>query len=193
MILKIVLGVVVVLVIAIVIILIAAMTRPNEFSVQRSLAMTAPPEIAFAHVNDLTKWEAWSPWEKLDPNVQKTFGDQTAGDGAFYTWNGDGNVGEGTLTITKSQPHEQINFDLKFVRPFACENDVVFTFVPRGDQTTVTWKMDGRHTLFSKIMGLFMSMDKMCGDQFNQGLQSLKTITEAETRQLSPGVAETAS
>lgn len=193
MVLKIVLGLVLLLVIAIVVLVIAAMSQPNEFTVQRSLSMAAPPEVAFAHVNDLTKWEAWSPWEKLDPNMKKTFTETTAGDGASYTWDGSKDVGEGTLTIARSQPTERIDFNLQFVRPFACENDVVFTFVPSGDQTTVTWKMDGKHTLFSKVMGLFISMDKMCGDQFTEGLESLKQITENEAKQASPGVAETTS
>ncbi|EAQ79691.1 SRPBCC family protein [Blastopirellula marina] len=193
MILKIIIGVVVALAGLVVIVVIAAMLQPNEFSVQRSLSMSAPPEIAFAHVNDLKKWEAWSPWEKLDPNMRKTYTDNVVGEGASYSWDGNSDIGEGSLTIIQSTPEQQIDMDLKFVRPFACENDVVFTFVPSGEQTTVTWKMDGKNTFFSKVMCLFISMDKMVGSQFSEGLESLKKISEAETKHASPGVANTPS
>ncbi|MCC9604535.1 SRPBCC family protein [Blastopirellula sp. JC732] len=193
MILKIVLGIVLLLILAIVVILIAAMTRPNEFTYERSLSMTAPPEVVFAHVNDLKKWEAWSPWEKFDPNMKKTYGETIAGDGAKYSWDGNKDIGEGSLTIAKSEPYEQIKFDLKFIRPFACENDVYFTFVPSGDQTTVSWRMDGKNNFMGKVMSLFMNMEKMCGDQFTEGLENLKKIAEEEAKQPSPGVAETAS
>ncbi|UUO08880.1 SRPBCC family protein [Blastopirellula sp. J2-11] len=193
MILKIIVGVVVALVILVVIVVIAAMMQPNEFTVQRSLPISAPPEIVFSHINDLKKWEAWSPWEKLDPDMRKTYTDNVVGEGASYSWDGDSNIGEGSLTIVKSTPDQQIDMDLKFIRPFACENDVVFTFVPNAGQTTITWKMDGKNTFFSKVMCLFMSMDNMVGSQFAEGLENLKKIAEEEAKPTSPEAADTPS
>ncbi|TWT31372.1 SRPBCC family protein [Blastopirellula retiformator] len=193
MILKIVLGIVLLLVLAVVVILIAAMTRPNQFSYARSMKMAAPPEVVFPHVNNLQKWEAWSPWEKLDPNMKKTYGDTVEGEGAYYAWNGDGNVGAGAITIAESQPYEKIKMDLKILRPFACENDVFFTFASDGDQTNVTWRMDGKNNFMAKVTSLFMNFEEMCGNQFTEGLESLKQITEEEVKQASPGEAGSTS
>ncbi len=164
----------VVLVLAVVISL-----RPSDFHVERSLAMAAPPARVFEEVNNLHQWEAWSPWAKRDPNMKKSYEGPEAGAGAVYHWDGNAEVGAGNVTIAESQPDERIGIRLVMVRPFACDNAVEFTFKPQGDQTVVTWGMDGKYNFITKAMGLFMSMDRMIGGDFEQGLTSLKTIVES--------------
>src|SRR5262249_32938667 len=135
--------------------------------------------VVFAQVNDLHKWEGWSPWAKLDPTMKQTYEGQPAGTGAIYSWNGNRNVGEGRMTITESRPDDLVGIKLEFMRPFAGTNDVEFTFKPDGKQTVVTWSMAGNKNFITKAFGLVMSMDKMVGGMFEQGLGQLKTIAES--------------
>jgi hypothetical protein len=154
--------------------------QPAEFRVTRTATISAPPEVIFTHVNDLRKWEAWSPWAKVDPAMVQTYEGPSSGIGAISAWSGNNEVGEGSNTITESRPNELIGFKLEFVRPFKGTNDVEFTFKPQGDQTVVTWAMSGKRNFVFKAMGLFMNCDKMCGDQFEKGLSQLKFVSEAE-------------
>jgi uncharacterized protein YndB with AHSA1/START domain len=153
--------------------------RPSDFHVERSLTMAASPARVFEEVNNLHQWEAWSPWAKRDPNMKKSYEGPEAGAGAVYHWDGNAEVGSGNVTIAESHPDKRIGIRLVMVRPFACDNAVEFTFQPQGDQTVVTWGMDGKYNFITKAMGLFMSMDRMIGGDFEQGLTSLKTIVES--------------
>ena len=153
--------------------------QPAEFRVERTATMAAPAPVVFAQVNDLHKWEAWSPWAKLDPAMKQSYSGASAGEGAVYEWNGNSEVGEGRTTITESREDELVKIKLEFVRPFACSNDVAFTFKPAGDQTAVTWAMSGHKNFMAKAIHLFINMDKMCGGQFEKGLADLKTVAES--------------
>ena len=154
--------------------------QPGDFRVVRSASMGAPPADVFAQVNDLHKWEAWSPWAKIDPAMKQTYDGQPAGSGAIYSWNGNSQVGEGRMTITESRPSDLVRIKLEFMRPFAGTNDVEFTFKPEGNQTVVTWSMAGTKNFIVKAFGLFMSMDKMVGGMFEQGLAQMKAVVEAK-------------
>jgi hypothetical protein len=153
-------------------------TQPSEFRIARSTTIAAPAPVVFAEVNDFRKWEAWSPWAKLDPAMKKAYTGAPAGTGAVYAWSGNGEVGEGRTTITESRPHDLVRITLEFVRPFAATNDVEFTFRPAGDRTAVTWSMTGRNGFLAKAAGLFMDMDEMVGGQFESGLAQLKAVAE---------------
>jgi len=153
--------------------------RPNEFEVTRSIAVNAKPEAIFPHVNDLHQWDAWSPWAKLDPDAKVAFDGSDEGIGTWMSWDGNNDVGAGMMTITESDPFVRVVFRLEFSRPFAGVNAAEFTFKPEGDTTLVTWSMSGTHTFISKAVGLFMNCDKMVGDQFEQGLASLKAVVES--------------
>jgi uncharacterized protein YndB with AHSA1/START domain len=152
--------------------------RPDEFTVTRAANISAPPEEIFSHVNDLHKWEAWSPWAKLDPNAKNTFSGADTGAGAAMAWDGNKKVGAGQMTITESQPSGLIRLRLDFRKPMQATNTVEFAFRPEGGQTVVTWSMAGKSCSMSKVFGLFMDFDKMCGCQFEKGLASLKSVTE---------------
>ncbi|MGK2922577.1 MAG: SRPBCC family protein [Methyloceanibacter sp.] len=53
--------------------------QPSEFHVERSVTVDAPASKVFGEVNDFHKWEAWSPWAKLDPNAKVNFEGPEAG------------------------------------------------------------------------------------------------------------------
>jgi hypothetical protein len=154
--------------------------QPSTFRVSRSAKIAASPAAVFAHVNDFHNWLAWSPWEKLDPLMKRTYEGAKAGTGAVYSWNGNNHVGEGRTTITESRPAELVKMRLEFFRPFKGDNDVEFTFKPEERGSTVTWSMVGKKDFMAKAVGLFMNMDKMCGDQFDTGLANLKSVVESE-------------
>jgi len=156
--------------------------RPSGFRVSRSISIAAPPESVFGHVNELRRWEHWSPWEKIDPSMKRTFEGPPSGVGAIYRWDGNGQVGAGSNAIVESRPNELIRFKLEMLRPYVGSNDVEFTFHPEGTGTKVTWLMVGKLNFITKIMDLVMGMDNMVGGQFQDGLNQLKSVAEKESR-----------
>ncbi len=162
-------------------ILVIAAFKPSTFRVARSITLQAAPAVPFAHVNELTKWQAWSPWEKVDPALRRTYEGPPAGVGAIYAWEGNNAVGSGRMTVVASRPAESIRFKLEFFKPMAGLCEAEFTFEPTAGGTTVTWAMTGANKYISKIFCLFMNMDKMIGGQFEKGLANLKSLTEATT------------
>ncbi len=163
---------------AVIIFLIFAAMQPSDFRVTRTGTISAPASAIFAQVNDLQKWDAWSPWAKLDPEAKNSFEGPTSGTGAIMRWSGNNKVGQGSMTIIESRPDEFIRFKLEFLKPFAATNTAEFTFNSENDQTTVTWSMYGKNNFMSKAIGLVMSCDKMVGGQFEKGLASLKSVVE---------------
>jgi hypothetical protein len=165
-------------VIVIVFVVIVAL-QPSEFQVARSTTTSAPRAAVFAQVNDFHKWEAWNPWGKIDPAMKQTYEGAPAGIGAIYTWAGNNEVGEGRMTITESRPSDLIRIKLEFFKPFAGTNIAEFTFKPEGNQTAVTWSMEGKNNFMAKAIHLFMNMDKMIGGQFEKGLATMKSVVES--------------
>jgi Polyketide cyclase / dehydrase and lipid transport len=156
--------------------------QPAEFRVARSATMSAPAPVVFAQVNELRKWEAWNPWQKIDPAMKLTFAGPPAGNGASYSWVGNNQVGEGRLTITESRPSDLVRIKLEFLKPFAATNTAAFTFKPEGNQTSVTWSMEGRNNFMAKAINLCMNMDKMVGAQFEKGLADMKSVVESAAK-----------
>ena len=160
------------------VVLTMAAIKPDEFRIQRSAAIKAPPEKIFPFINDFKQWGAWSPYEKLDPAMKRIYGDKTAGKGATYGWEGDGNVGSGSMEILNAPAPSQVTIKLDFMKPFEAHNTADFTLMPGTDGTTVTWAMFGPVPYKFKIVHLFMNMDKMVGGQFAEGLAKLKAAAE---------------
>jgi hypothetical protein len=167
------------LVAVIAIILIAATFQSDDMNISRSATIAAPPEAIFKVVNDFSQWDAWSPWSKLDPAMKKTLEGPKEGVGAIYKWSGNDEVGEGSTTLVESKPNEKVGMKLDFVRPFAGSSDVQFTFVPEGAGTKVTWAMQSKKPFIGKVVGMFMDCEKMCGDQFVEGLANLGKVATA--------------
>ena len=165
------------LILAIVVILGLALAQPDSFKVQRSATIKAPPAKVMAYLDDFHQWPAWSPWEKLDPNMQRTFAGAASGRGAIYSWSGNDEVGQGRMEIVGSAP-TRLDIKLDFIEPFASSNRTEFVLQPQGDATLVTWTMSGPSQFITKLMGVFYSMDKMVGKDFEKGLAQLKAAAE---------------
>lgn len=165
-------------VIAIAAILILAAAKPDNFVVQRTLDINASPEKIYPFISDFRNWTKWSPYEKLDPNLQRTYSGAAAGKGAVYEWSGDGKAGKGRMEIVKTEEPNSIVIALDFFAPFEAHNIAEFTLESRGGASTVTWAMRGPSPFITKIMQVFFSMDKMVDADFETGLANLKQISE---------------
>ena len=155
-----------------------AATMPDVFRVQRTIAIKAPPEKIFALIGDFRQWGPWSPYERKDPAMKRTFSASTSGRGATYEWDGNGEVGSGRITITESSPPFLVRLDLDMIKPFEAHNIVEFTIEPTGDTTRVSWMMNGAVPYPAKIVHVFFDVDTMVGKDFESGLASLKAEAE---------------
>jgi uncharacterized protein YndB with AHSA1/START domain len=156
--------------------------QPGEFKISRSAKISAPPENVFPHVNDFHKWEAWSPWAKMDPACKNTFAGPPAGAGAIFSWAGNRKVGEGRMTILESRPGARICIQLEFFKPFKAINTAEFLFQPEANQTLVTWSMSGQNNFMGRVFGLIVNCEKLVGRDFEKGLAALKAVTEMAGR-----------
>ena len=166
------------IVLGVVVVFILAATRPDTFRLQRTASIKAPPEKIFTILSDFRAWGQWSPWEKKDPDLKRTFSGADRGQGAKYAWDGDKNVGQGSMEIVEVVPPSKLKIKLDFIRPFEAHNMVDFALEPNGDATTVTWLMQGPTPFFAKIIHVFLDMDKMVGKDFETGLANLKAAAE---------------
>ena len=164
--------------VAVVAILILAATKPNSFSVERAIDISAPADRVFPLINDFHQWGGWSPWENRDPAMQRTYEGPPSGKGAVYGWEGNKNVGSGRMEIIEAQPPSKILIKLDFLKPFEAHNVAEFTMLPQGAGTHLTWVMRGPAPFMSKLMQVFMNIDQMVGKDFEAGLASLKKLAE---------------
>ena len=143
------------------------------------LVTTSPEADVFAQVNDLRKWDACSPWAKLDPDAKISFEGPESGQGAAMSWAGNEKVGEGKMTVVESQPNDAVKLRVDFVKPFEGTSNSDFAFKPEGDGTAITWAMSAHHNFLEKAMCLVMNGKKMIGDDMEKGLAQLKSVAEA--------------
>ena len=150
----------------------------GHYEVVRSATVDADPARVHDLVDDFHQWVAWSPWEGLDPALERTYTGPDRGVGAHYSWQGNRKAGQGTMEITGSTP-EQIDVALRFMRPFASTSAVTFEIVPAGpDRTEVTWRMRGEQTGLWGVLGKVVPMDRLIGKDFEKGLARLKAVAE---------------
>ncbi len=155
-----------------------AATRPDTLRVQRATTIHAAPDKIFAFINDFRSWPSWSPYEKKDPLMKRTLSGAASGKGAIYEWDGDKNIGKGRMEILDTTPGSKIVIKLDFFSPFEGHNTAEFALSPKGNATDLTWLMYGPNTFMGKVMGTFINMDKMIGDDFEVGLANLKVMAE---------------
>jgi uncharacterized protein YndB with AHSA1/START domain len=155
-----------------------AATKPDTFRVQRTANIKTTPEKIFPLINDYHQWGSWSPYEKLDPSMKRSYSGAATGQGAVYEWESEGGAGAGRMEILESTPPSKVEIKLDFTKPFETHNIVEFTLVPQGDSTNVTWDMQGPAPFLSKLMQVFFSMDRMVGGDFEKGLADMKAVAE---------------
>ena len=154
-----------------------AMTRPATYQVQREVEIAATPAAVFANLEDFKRWRDWSPWEKLEPEMQRTYAGAERGVGASYSWQGD-KVGSGSTKVTEATAPQKLGIELAFVKPFEETNRQAFSLTPTAAGTRVRWSMHGPLRLGGRVMSLFTDMDKIIGRDFETGLSQLKQLCE---------------
>lgn len=164
--------------IAVALVLGYATTKPDTFSVQRDITIAAPPQKVAALINDFHQWPSWSPWEKLDPDMRRSYSGAASGQGARYAWQGDEKVGAGRMEIVEAADPGRTVIKLDFLKPYESHNTTTFVLAPAGEQTRVSWTMSGPSPYVSKVMTVFVSMDRMIGKDFEKGLANLKAAAE---------------
>jgi hypothetical protein len=157
-----------------------AASRPADFRIQRRARIAAQPRDILTHLDDFRAWSAWSPWEKLDPAMQRTFGGPARGVGATYAWDGNKKAGAGSMKITRSDD-QGMAMTLDFTRPMRATNVTEFAFAPGDGGTEVVWTMNGSNNLMGKLFGVFVNMDQLIGRDFEAGLASLKVVSEGSS------------
>jgi uncharacterized protein YndB with AHSA1/START domain len=162
----------------VVVILIYAATRPDTFRIARSTSIKAPPEKVFPLVSDLHNFNIWNPFAKKDLNAKGTYSGPESGVGSAYAWEGNKNVGKGSMEVAQLTPPSEVVYKLDFISPFEAHNTATFTLVPEGENTQVTWTMAGPQPFMAKLMGVFMDCEKMVGPDFETGLAALKALAE---------------
>lgn len=164
--------------VAIAAVLIAAARRPDVFHMQRSLLIQAPADKIYPLINDLRRFNGWNPYAKKDPDMKAEYRGPENGPGAIFHFDGNRDVGKGSISIVDVSALHKITMALDMTLPFDCHNLIEFTLVPAGTSTEVTWAMRGRNPFFAKLMGLFCNMDKRVGRDFGAGLADLKAQAE---------------
>jgi len=151
----------------------------DMYTVTRSTVIAAPADQIFAHLVDFHRWTGWSPWEGLDPQLNRSYSGPGSGVGSAYAWSGNRKAGRGSMTMVDAAEPSEVLVDVVFEKPFPSRSQSRFTLRPDGGSTEVVWTMTGTKTLMSRLMGIFVSMDKLIGPDFERGLARLKTVTES--------------
>lgn len=156
---------------------VAAM-RPHSFRVERSATIKARPDRIFPLINDLRSFNRWNPFEKKDPGLKGSYSGPARGKGAAYAFEGNRDVGKGSIEIIESAASSKVSMALRMREPFEADNRVEFTLTPNGETTNVTWSLQGPVPYLARLVHLFFDMDRMIGRDFEAGLASLKSIAE---------------
>lgn len=148
------------------------------FRVERSIDIDAPPDTVFGFLADFHRWQAWSPWEAIDPTMYRGFSGPEAGVGSMYEWSGNRKAGAGRMVILEAEAPRSLEIALDFIKPFKSRSTATFALDATAGGSHVTWLMEGPKTFMTRVMGVFMSMDKAIGPDFERGLAKLKDVAE---------------
>ena len=168
----------IIITVAIIMALILAAAKPDSFRIERSINIKALPEKIFPLIIDFHHMNTWSAWEKIDPAMKRSFSGAESGKGAMYAWDGNKEIGQGSMEILEATASSKVLIKIDFYKPFEAHNTVEFTLLPHGETTTATQAMYGPSPYIAKLMSLVFSMDKMVGSKFEEGLASLKAAAE---------------
>jgi uncharacterized protein YndB with AHSA1/START domain len=157
------------------------MSRDSTYTVQRATVIDAPAARIYEQIADFHRWPAWSPWEDIDPDLQRSYEGAESGVGAVYRWSGNRKAGQGRMEIVDATEPSRVRIDLMFEKPWKARNDIWFRIEPQGGKSRVTWSMTGKKTLATKLLGIVRSMDQMVGPDFEKGLSRLRIATTDTT------------
>jgi uncharacterized protein YndB with AHSA1/START domain len=170
--------IVIVLAVLVAAVLAFAATRPDTIRITRSMVINASPETIFALISDFHNWIRWAPQDREDPTMMRTYSGPTSGVGSISDWDSTGSTGRGRMSIVEASPPTKVSIKVDFVKPFEAHNLNQFTLEPDGTSTKVTWTMQGTNVYMTKVMSVFVNVDRLMGKHFETGLGDLRAIAE---------------
>jgi hypothetical protein len=171
--------VVFVLMALLVIIAVMAVIAPKTYDVSRQVEIARPSSEVFDYLRSLKKMDEWSPWAKKDPKMEKKFSGVDGEVGALSYWKGNKDVGEGEQEIKKIIDGKRIESELRFLKPWKSTSDCYLQVEDAGNgKSKVKWGFSGKNKFPMSLISLFVSMDKMVGKDFEEGMRNLKSKLE---------------
>ena len=170
----------IILVLIIAIIIVIGLFLPSEINVQRTIVISSTPTQIFPQINKFRNWSNWTAWAKKDTNMTNTFEGPVTGEGSIYKWSGNENVGNGMLTMTKSDSNQGIWYDMS-MEDGQFQSKGYLTYEPVEDQTNVTWGYEadaGSNILMKYVMVFFKPYIQ---HDYDEGLQGLKKLVESDS------------
>src|SRR4030095_9507036 len=128
---------------------------PSAAHVERSVSIAAPPGAVYEIVNDLRRFNEWSPWFEKDPNARYTFSGPQSGVGSRLQWSStDSSVGTGSQEIIESIPDQRVRTRLDFGPQGGGES--VLVLASDGPGTKLTWGFDTQfgNNILARYFGL---------------------------------------
>ena len=154
--------------------------RPSEMLVSREIVIGAPAEVIFPYINNSKKANDWMPWKDSDPEVEMVYSGPDEGVGSKSNWNSKGQMGTGEALVVESVQHKVVKTQLTYTKPFQMSQLAEISLTPAESGTRVKWTVSGKVGFFFKLMGVFVSCDKMIGGEFEKGLSKLKHQVEGK-------------
>lgn len=169
------------LAVLIVALLLIGFLLPGKMQVTRSMTVNTSVENVFDEFNDLKKWQEWQYWNTLESpgDMNLTFGEKTAGTGAWYSWDGK-KTGKGKITITESIPNKTVASDIEFTGSGTAKG--LYSVEPDGEGTkaTMDFTFDNGMNPIGRWFSLFMKGE--IEKAFDFGLARIKERAEAKPR-----------
>jgi uncharacterized protein YndB with AHSA1/START domain len=151
----------------------------STYTVERSRTIQASVERVYPLIADFHQWTRWSPWEDVDPDLQRAYSGADSGVGAVYAWSGNRKAGSGRMEILRAEPDQLVEVDLRFEKPFKSESVTTFLLEPAGEETRVTWRMTGQRPALMRVTQKFFDMDNLIGKDFDRGLDRMALVAPA--------------
>lgn len=162
------------LLVVIVIPLIVALFAPKDYKSEREIIIAKPKSEVWNYIKLLRNQENFGVWYRMDSAMTKHYEGTDGTVGFIYTWESQ-KVGNGKQTVTNIMEGEKIEsqLDFGFGEP---ANAYLSAEEKSANETLVKWGISGKTPYPWNLMSLFFDM----GKDFDQGLQNLKEILEAQ-------------
>ena len=170
----------IIIVILVAIPLITALFVKKEYSIEREIVINKPKKEVFDYVKYLKNQNNYSKWAGIDPAMKKEFRGTDATVGFVSSWESTNkDVGKGEQEIKGIKDGERIDYEIRFIEPFASTSSAFMsTEAVSENQTKVKWNFHGVMPYPMNLMQLVMDMDKAIGGDLLTGLTNLKKLLE---------------
>lgn len=151
----------------------------KELNIEKTVVINKPVNEVFDFVKYYKNHDHFSVWNRMDPDMSKTYKGTDGEVGFVYRWesNKSKNVGTGEQEIKKIETNKYLESELRFLAPRQDTAYAKFWFESvNGTQTQVKWGFYSRMKFpFNVMKPLFANM---LGKATEKGLSDLKSYLE---------------